>query len=579
MAALCMHGETTLAVRNLLPYFAHETWNSQGCNRSEEDRQRRRMLYNQHASYGSGACGFQPWGWIRQARLRHDMWGGERWDDELGIGTRDDGVLKPSGRVLGDGNRLFDRLGLVERKTEDVLVVYPAQSWDSLTNLLTSFAGLLHLPLAVGYPDLAEGLATGAKVVCLVDPPADLPAVDRERLLAHARAGGVVYQSGGRPLIDTPPAATTSAPALADGASAIAGWTWAFVGDIADERLGATVAVADLFDAEVTTWQAGKPGERWGVARDSFNAGIRPGSHYLWRATVDLPVATGTIGLDRPIGLLAHRQAIGEFGIPRRNLWIYVDGRLVGSAYGWGESYQLPCQLPAGRHEILLVVRDARGAGGVIGQVALGGTAQRVATATWPVGTGCYLHAPAGPEALDRRLLPPLYRQLLAAAGLAVPDADPGDGELYRLPTTRGTAWVVAREPDTAAGTARIGAWQLTVAHGGMLHLVDGQPVLVEAERLADAGGLAVAGEGGTALVDSQDGQPVDRSRRLLVKLREGAGSIVLRHHGRLRGGSLLGDDGQPREAAAVRQDGSTVTIQLDAETVHHWTALDFDPA
>lgn len=185
------------------------------------------------------------------------------------------------------------------------------------------------------------------------------------------------------------------------------------------------------------------------------------------------------------------------------------------------------------------------------------------------------------PESRDRRSLPALYRRLLDAAGFDLPDADRGDSELFRLPTTRGTAWVAVRAtiPGSNAdpGQVRIGPWQAEIAEGGILHLVDGQPVLVEALRLSDASGNMVEGLGGTALVDSADGLPITKSSRLLVKLREGSGSIVLRHQGRLRAGRLLAADGRELAPAEVAQADGVVTLRLDPEAANYWTELEFE--
>ncbi|MFC1515087.1 hypothetical protein ACFL5X_04210, partial [Candidatus Omnitrophota bacterium] len=45
------------------------------------------------------AAGFVPWQWTRQARLWNNATDDERWDDELGVCVREDGSLKPAGRV------------------------------------------------------------------------------------------------------------------------------------------------------------------------------------------------------------------------------------------------------------------------------------------------------------------------------------------------------------------------------------------------------------------------------------------------------------------------------------------------
>jgi hypothetical protein len=222
------------------------------------------------------------------------------------------------------------------------------------------------------------------------------------------------------------------------------------------------------------------------------------------------------------------------------------------------------------------VVLDLRGHGGVLGTFAFGEASEGAASASWRLGRGTYVHAPIRPESCDRRLLPPLYRRLLAAAGVEPPAADPHDSELFRRPTARGTAWIVAREPDLGTGEVRIGPWRMTCAQGGMLHLVEGQPVLVEAITLSNRDGAEVTGEGGTALVYSEDGRPIEQSARLMVKLREGAGRIVLRHTGRLRGARLVDGEGHSLELVKASQAGDRVSVEFDLETVNYWCELEF---
>jgi hypothetical protein len=266
--------------------------------------------------------------------------------------------------------------------------------------------------------------------------------------------------------------------------------------------------------------------------------------------------------------------------MPETNLWIYVDGRLAAGVYGWEESCILPCRLEPGRHELLLVVQDLRAHGGVLGTIALGAAGEGFASATWSLGKGQYIHAPMLPEGRDRHSLPAIYRRLLDAAGLAQPDADRGDSELFRLPTARGTAWVAVRPTvigsNTGPGQVRIGPWRAEVAEGSILHLVDGQPVLVEALRLSDASGVLIEGVGGTALADSADGLPITQSSRLLLKLREGSGQIILRHEGHLCAGRLLADDGRVLAPAEATQANGLVTLRLDAEAANYWTELEF---
>ena len=81
------------------PVMFGEVWNPSGSSEPEEARQRDKLVQDARESLASGAAGFMPWQWTRQARLWHNASDAERWDDELGCCVREDGSLKPAGRA------------------------------------------------------------------------------------------------------------------------------------------------------------------------------------------------------------------------------------------------------------------------------------------------------------------------------------------------------------------------------------------------------------------------------------------------------------------------------------------------
>lgn len=81
------------------PFIFQEIWNDVGCSLEEEMKQAEKLKNDFSAALKKGAAGFLPWQWTRQARLWNDINEPERWDDELGVCTHDDGILKPAGRV------------------------------------------------------------------------------------------------------------------------------------------------------------------------------------------------------------------------------------------------------------------------------------------------------------------------------------------------------------------------------------------------------------------------------------------------------------------------------------------------
>ncbi len=81
------------------PFMFQEIWNDAPCDLQSELAQAEK-LKSQFADFlKTGAGGFLPWQWTRQARLWNAS-SSERWDDELGLCTHDDGTVKPAGNTL-----------------------------------------------------------------------------------------------------------------------------------------------------------------------------------------------------------------------------------------------------------------------------------------------------------------------------------------------------------------------------------------------------------------------------------------------------------------------------------------------
>jgi hypothetical protein len=102
-------GKFSLPFRLDKPFIFQEVWNDAGASAEEETRQAKKLNKDFLSALRTGAQGFAPWQWTRQARLWDSSNEAERWDDELGICVREDGTLKPSGReyagLLGKINR------------------------------------------------------------------------------------------------------------------------------------------------------------------------------------------------------------------------------------------------------------------------------------------------------------------------------------------------------------------------------------------------------------------------------------------------------------------------------------------
>lgn len=81
------------------PYIFQEVWNDVECGIKEELKQAEKLKKDFSAALKQEAAGFVPWQWTKQSRLWSNNREPEKWDDELGLFTHDDGTLKPAGRL------------------------------------------------------------------------------------------------------------------------------------------------------------------------------------------------------------------------------------------------------------------------------------------------------------------------------------------------------------------------------------------------------------------------------------------------------------------------------------------------
>jgi hypothetical protein len=84
------------------PVIFQEVWNASGSGLDEELKQAEELEKDFNAFLKTGAAGFIPWQWTRQARLWNNFSKEERWDDELGTCVNDDSTLKLAGKTYRD---------------------------------------------------------------------------------------------------------------------------------------------------------------------------------------------------------------------------------------------------------------------------------------------------------------------------------------------------------------------------------------------------------------------------------------------------------------------------------------------
>lgn len=84
------------------PFVFQEAWNGSDISPENEKKQADKLKRDFEACIGQGGAGFAPWQWTRQARLWDASGEAERWDNELGLCVREDGSLKPAGKMYMD---------------------------------------------------------------------------------------------------------------------------------------------------------------------------------------------------------------------------------------------------------------------------------------------------------------------------------------------------------------------------------------------------------------------------------------------------------------------------------------------
>ncbi|MDD4940214.1 MAG: cellulase family glycosylhydrolase [Candidatus Omnitrophica bacterium] len=82
------------------PVVYQELWNPAGCSLDEEIRQAEELNKDFKVFLSTGLAGFVPWQWTRQSRLWNNAGDSEKWDDDLGLCTHEDGTPKLAGNNL-----------------------------------------------------------------------------------------------------------------------------------------------------------------------------------------------------------------------------------------------------------------------------------------------------------------------------------------------------------------------------------------------------------------------------------------------------------------------------------------------
>ncbi|MFC1666704.1 cellulase family glycosylhydrolase [Candidatus Omnitrophota bacterium] len=99
---VCGHGHDVEIPDLNKPFIMQEIWNESDLSPEREALQAEKLVRDFAACVEQGGAGFAPWQWTRQSCLWDDASDPERWDNELGLCVREDGSLKPAGRLYKD---------------------------------------------------------------------------------------------------------------------------------------------------------------------------------------------------------------------------------------------------------------------------------------------------------------------------------------------------------------------------------------------------------------------------------------------------------------------------------------------
>lgn len=585
-----------------LPHLAQEIWNNFGNDPIAEDRQREVAIYQAHVALGTGACGYMPWGYTRQAKLWGNAWKSERWDDELGVAARSDDTIKPAGHALASVAKLIESVSLCEPYVDNKAQVVMTgrrkcrADFERIARWLSPFH-VVPRYLPPDHPDI------GAAALVFVPVPED--AASEVMLggaqLAHEEAeagsageiltkqdwaalqecasGGAVVCFLGKP----PPefAGEVVEEQTFEGLgfedrSAIKRVQIAAAGEMADHP--SEEALPDIRDLPRSAqWkEIGNLGWLWSV---NFAYGKRSSvGAFSWiRVEVELEESADCLRYDQSAWQLLKWGAPKGFWTWDNNVWVWLDGEFVGKCFGWGESRHFSVQADRGRHELLILVRDPWFLG-TVGQIAIGTRSTHTALERRPHGGGHVVELfefpqPAKGSAGDSRIA-----SLLDLAGVERPPIQTSHAEGYQLVTENGDLCVFALPPGMSPESVRAGECELDVQTGAMV-LARGQKIfLVEcASRLTASGKVMVESRGGSAVVIALDQEEIPKSRSLLVKLREGEGEIRIQTRHDDFNATVVDARGRRLGPKTVKRDGDRVVVEFCGQETSYWTLLQLD--
>lgn len=96
---ICGHGHDIEIPDSDKPFVMQEIWNEADLTPEGEKNQALKLERDFEMFTKKAAAGFVPWQWTRQSRLWDEMGAAERWDNELGLCVREDGSMKPAGKI------------------------------------------------------------------------------------------------------------------------------------------------------------------------------------------------------------------------------------------------------------------------------------------------------------------------------------------------------------------------------------------------------------------------------------------------------------------------------------------------
>ena len=265
----------------------------------------------------------------------------------------------------------------------------------------------------------------------------------------------------------------------------------------------------------------------------------------------------------------------GGFWTLNNNFWVWLDGKLLGEYFGWGENLFIPVNLEAGEHELLVLARDPWFLGCAT-YARFGRGADCGALSRRKYGEGFFLELAENIPVAKSPGSSDYFRQIINLSGVTFPDIKTTWSEGYELPTAFGSLFVFAEGPGAGPEKVKVGGFEMDIQTGGLLHCQGNRLFSVECTTFLKYNGKdLLRSEGGSALVIAERGKDFSSAKKLYLKLREGKGKITLATSLKNCQAFVIGPGNRKVASKEVQVSSGKVQINFGADELPYWTLIE----